>query len=251
MAAAVAVPEIKDYLFFCSEHPTAHAFYMSNWFNHHYLDEGPYTGTSARKFWCSEQELMLAKLSFCADQDLAQTQAEKIMDTLPKPIIAFGEDGWEQVWEFNHELASNIKQACRLKELGLNILGWDAAKGQIMLEIAEKKFSQPSLAALLKSTGDKILVEAAHYDAEFGVGLQAAVHHPRCKKKFADRSILELDEKGEEIWKSLPGPTWGKNILGEALMKVRAQQQVLVTTRHRCWPQACFGGVLRMIATYC
>ena len=222
MAAAVAVPKIEDYLFFCSEHPTAQAFYMSNWFNHYYLVEGPYTGTSSRKFWCSEQELMLAKLSFCAHEELAKAQAEKIMATLPKPIIAFSEDGWEEVWEFNHELASKIKHACRLKELGLDILAWDAAKGQIMLEIATKKFSQPSLAALLKGTGEKILVEAAHYDAEFGVGLQAAVHHPRCKKKFADNSILELDEKGEEIWKTPPGPAWGKNLLGEALMKARA-----------------------------
>ena len=92
---------------------------------------------------------MLAKLSFCAHEELAKAQVETIMATLPKPIIAFSEEGWEEVWEFNHELASKIKHACRLKELGLDILAWDAAKGKIMLEIAKKKFSQLYLKFLI------------------------------------------------------------------------------------------------------
>ena len=213
--------EVGDYLFFCSEHPTAHAYYMSNWFNHHYLQEGLYTGTDSKQFWCSEQELMLAKLSFCARQDVAALQAEQIMSTVPKPVIAVGEDGWEAIWEYNHGLASSIKDACRLEELELDIPAWDAAKGEIMFQIAQRKFSQPSLAALLKKTGDKILVEAAHYDKEFGVGLQAAVHHPRGKSKLAHKSILQQDAEGHEIWKIPPGDAWGKNLLGKALMRTR------------------------------
>ncbi len=94
-----------------------------------------------------------------------------------------------------------------------------------MVEIAEKQFcriNQPTLANLLRETGAKILVEAAHYDPAFGVGLQAAVHHPRGKAKLADQSILELGVDGNEIWKTPPGPMWGLNLLGKALMEVRA-----------------------------
>ena len=214
---------IDDYLFFCSEHPTADAHYMSNWFNHHYLREGPYMGVSSMRFWCSEQELMLEKLSFCANKELAAVQKEQIMTTTPTPVIPVGEEDWEAVWERNHALAANMKHACRLQELKLDIAAWDARKGEIMLNIVKNKFSQPSLAALLKQTGDKIIVEAAHYDADFGVGLQSAVHRPRGKAEFAHKSILELDDNGEEIWKIPPGDLWGKNLLGHALMQARAQ----------------------------
>ena len=165
---------------------------------------------------------MLAKLSFCGNKDLAAAQARTILATMPTPIIPVGEEGWEEVWELNHDLAADIKKKCKLEELQLDIPAWDAAKGEIMLEIVKKKFSQPTLAVLLKETGGKIIVEAAHYDAEFGVGLQSAVHHPRGKAKFAEKSILELDETGKETWRIPPGPRWGQNLLGCALMQARA-----------------------------
>lgn len=78
----------------------------------------------------------------------------------------------------NHHLASNLKNACKLRDLELDILAWDSAKGEIMFEIAEKKFRQATLAALLRQPGDKILVEASQYDPDFDVGFQAAVVTP-------------------------------------------------------------------------
>ena len=234
MGSSMGIPmDIENYVFFCSEHPMTEAFWMSNWFNHHYL-EGSWEG----EFWCSEQELMLAKLSFCTNKDLTAVQAEKIMATKPKPIIPVGDAGWEAVWEFNHDLASKIKNACRLMELELDILAWNFAKGQVMIDIAKKKFRHPFLAAVLKETGEKILVEAAHYDREFGVGLQAAVHRPRGKPKLADKSILELDANGKEVWKIPPGPAWGNNLLGKALMTVRLDYIDPLMKTHVCGQQS-------------
>ena len=213
---------IDDFIFFCSEHPDAEYGEFSNWHNTHYLD-GPYQGMCGHRFWCSEQELMLQKLNFCKNTKLAEEQAAKILTIQPMPVIPIGEEGWEDVWKVNHDLACQIKQYCRLRELELEVDKWDLAKGHIMYEIIVNKFKQPSYAAILAKTNGHVIVEAAHYDPAFGIGLQVGSFAPRNKHGMEDKSVLKKLENGTVVWNIPPGPQWGQNILGEALMKVREQ----------------------------
>ena len=108
----------------------------------------------------------------------------------------------------------------------LDVLRWDAEKYSVMRAVLRSKFCpdrQPLMAALLVETQGKQLVEAAHYDADFGVGLQAGVHRPRCKPELHDKSIVELKD-GSEVWLVPHGsPRWGLNLLGRAFMEVRSE----------------------------
>ena len=92
------------------------------------------------------------------------------------------------------------------KALGRQVAGfdqatWEAERVEIVVRGNLAKFSQnPEMCAALLATGDKTMVEASPYDRIWGVGLRAddsRVHDP-------------------ERWR-------GANLLGEALMKVRAQ----------------------------
>ena len=217
---------IDDFVFFCSEWPTAVAPELSNWHNANYTGNGPYTGIDGLKFWYSEQELMVMKLRFCSNTDLANAQEKKILDTKPQEIVPFDHEGWEDVWAVNHDKASGIKHACRLPELDLRVEDWNAAKADIMFEICMRKFSSPEYKDILLSTGTRILVEAAHHDRDFGIGFQTATF---AVKGTVDKpSVLRHDQNGQITWQNPPGPGWGRNILGEALMKARAvlwQQQ--------------------------
>lgn len=91
------------------------------------------------------------------------------------------------------------------KALGREVAGFDDARwNQCCLEIVVRgntaKFTQnPEMKAALLATGDKLLVEASPYDRVWGVGLAAD-----------DERILD------------PGQWRGSNLLGEALMAVRA-----------------------------
>lgn len=78
---------------------------------------------------------------------------------------------------------------------------WEAERLDIVVRGNLAKFSQdPALREALLATGDKLMVEASPYDRIWGVGLRA--DDPRVH----DRA------------------TWqGSNLLGEALMRVRAQ----------------------------
>ena len=78
---------------------------------------------------------------------------------------------------------------------------WEGERLDIVVRGNMAKFSQdPALREALLATGDKLMVEASPYDRIWGVGLRA--DDPRVH----DRS------------------TWrGSNLLGEALMRVRAQ----------------------------
>lgn len=94
------------------------------------------------------------------------------------------------------------------KKIGRRVKGfdgaaWDAAKFDLVVEGNRHKFGQnPAMAAFLKGTGDKIIVEASPYDRIWGVGLGR--DDPRIK-----------DPR-----------TWqGPNLLGFALMVVRAELQ--------------------------
>ena len=92
------------------------------------------------------------------------------------------------------------------KELGRKVKGfdpesWDRCKFNIVVHGNMLKFSQnESLKEFLLSTGDKILVEAAHYDPVWGIGMRANHVNACIPEKWA-----------------------GENLLGFALMEVREQ----------------------------
>ncbi|WAS96746.1 NADAR family protein [Nannocystis punicea] len=92
------------------------------------------------------------------------------------------------------------------KALGRTVAGfvqevWDRECLDLVVRGNRAKFGQdPELRAALLATGDKLLVEASPLDRVWGVGLRA--DDPR----IHDRSR----------WR-------GKNLLGEALMRVRAE----------------------------
>lgn len=92
------------------------------------------------------------------------------------------------------------------KALGREVAGfvqavWDRECLEIVVRGNRAKFTQnPDLRAALLATGDKLLVEASPLDRLWGVGLRAddpRIHDPA-------------------KWR-------GKNLLGEALMRVRAE----------------------------
>jgi len=103
--------------------------------------------------------------------------AQKILkQSDPKKIKALG----RQVKNWNQEL-------------------WDQNKVTIVTEGLRAKFEQnPILAEKLRATGQTTLVEAAHYDRIWGIGLRAT--HPDAKK---------------------PDQWLGQNLLGKCLMQVR------------------------------
>ena len=92
------------------------------------------------------------------------------------------------------------------KKLGREVKGfdpatWEAHRLDIVVRGNLAKFTQhPEMRAELLSTGDRILVEASPLDQIWGIGLRA--DHP--------------DAQHPDQWVGL-------NLLGEALMKVRAQ----------------------------
>lgn len=92
------------------------------------------------------------------------------------------------------------------KALGREVAGfdsgaWERACLDIVVRGNRAKFGQnPAMRAALLATGDKLLVEASPLDRVWGVGLRAD------DRRIHDRA------------------TWrGQNLLGEALMRVRAE----------------------------
>ncbi|MDC0666423.1 NADAR family protein [Nannocystis radixulma] len=99
------------------------------------------------------------------------------------------------------------------KALGREVAGfvqavWDRECLEIVVRGNRAKFGQnPDLRAALLATGDKLLVEASPLDRLWGVGLRAD-----------DPRIHDTSR-----WR-------GKNLLGEALMRVRAELRAAVET---------------------
>jgi ribA/ribD-fused uncharacterized protein len=91
-----------------------------------------------------------------------------------------------------------------IKALGRQVINfdekeWDKVKYKIVLNGNYYKFSQNvDMLEALRSTGNKVLVEASPYDKVWGVG---------------------LDENNEKIYN--PSYWKGENLLGFALMEVR------------------------------
>ena len=77
---------------------------------------------------------------------------------------------------------------------------WSSIRYDKMVEVLRAKFKEPFMRDILLRTGDRIIVEASPYDRIWGVGLDV-------------EDIRVLDEKN---WR-------GQNLLGKALMDVRAE----------------------------
>lgn len=77
---------------------------------------------------------------------------------------------------------------------------WKARRYEIMKDVLRAKFSDAGLRQLLLSTGNRTLVEASPYDRVWGIGLSA--DDPRALN---------------------PNNWRGSNLLGKALMEIRAE----------------------------
>jgi ribA/ribD-fused uncharacterized protein len=108
----------------------------------------------------------------------------------------------------NEELVLKASHPKQAKELGRKVRGFDEStwireRYRLVVEGNLAKFSQnPELKEFLLGTGKRLLVEASPYDRIWGIGL-AADH---------------ADAENPPAWKGL-------NLLGFALMKVRATLQ--------------------------
>lgn len=76
---------------------------------------------------------------------------------------------------------------------------WDSVRYDVMVAVLKSKFSHPELKAKLLNTGERTLVEASPFDAIWGV-----------KMDMNNDLILQPNK-----WR-------GQNLLGKALMEVRA-----------------------------
>lgn len=92
----------------------------------------------------------------------------------------------------------------KMRELGRKVKGyidevWGNVRFKYVRMLVYEKFRQnPNLREILLRTGDYIIVEAAHYDKIWGVGLHAA----------------NPDIRNPDLWK-------GQNLLGQCLMDAR------------------------------
>lgn len=77
---------------------------------------------------------------------------------------------------------------------------WSSVRYDKMVEVLRAKFKEPVMRDILLRTGDRIIVEASPYDRIWGVGLDVE-----------DTRVLD-----ENQWR-------GQNLLGKALMDVRAE----------------------------
>lgn len=101
----------------------------------------------------------------------------------------------------------NANQPNQAKQYGREIKNykdriWSNRRYQAMVDVLRAKFQDPTLKEILSRTENRIIVEASPYDKIWGVGLEE--NDPRI-----------LDERN---WR-------GQNLLGKALMDVRAELQ--------------------------
>ncbi len=126
---------------------------------------------------------------------------------------------WKAVFFQDHKIATLLEEkgltAATAKQLGRQIKGyddkaWECVRLGFMQYVCLLKFSQnPEFEAELKATGDRILVEASPTDKVWGVGLD--------EEAAAARVVGYQEGRPVEQW------GWpGRNLLGEALMRVRS-----------------------------
>lgn len=155
----------EEFVFFVS-HKDKKTGYLSNWFLSDFEEDG-------KLFNCAEQYMMYYKALLMSDKD---TAAMILTLKDPKSIKAAG----RRVTNWNEKL-------------------WDGNKIDIVTNGLRLKFKQnKDLAQKLLATKDRVLVEAAHYDKVWGIGLRAS----------------DPDALFPEKWR-------GQNLLGQCLMVVR------------------------------
>ena len=142
--------EPEDFIFFCARKKGAPYRTFSNWYDESELKNGGHYGLGGQFFWCAEQEFIAAKM-----------------------VHHEANDGFIQVMAVK---PSADERECKqrtalLKRLGREAIpnfdlgSWTAASPDAMLLAVRHKFKgYPELAALLLSTGDMVIVEAAHHD---------------------------------------------------------------------------------------
>ena len=105
------------------------------------------------------------------------------------------------------------KTSCATEEVGsrgnskFDVEGWTAASPDAMLLAVRHKFQgNPELAALLLCTGDKIIVEAAHYDKIWELAstpgmAKIGVHCVVLPvARLSGRSLLSSGQRTETDW---------------------------------------------------
>lgn len=137
-------------------------------------------GEAARSFNCAEQYMMAAKARLFGDAE-----------TLERIMAVDQQRDWREAPKAHKALGRLVR--------GFDAETWDAGAREIVFRGNLAKFGQAEpLRKYLKATGDLILVEGAHYDPIWGVGLA-----------WNDPLIAD------------PANWRGRNWLGEALMRVR------------------------------
>jgi len=172
-----------DYIFFCNNNPKAYAC-LGNW----YWEREGHKGLDDHLYWCVGQETMYAKAKLFGDTEIAG----RILSEREHPGV--------------------------IKELGRAIRNYDdsvwvSKRHQTVQDAVLGKFWQnPEMGEMLKTTGDKIIVEAHWNDKVWGVGFpEWTADDIRGIKK----SDTEFDA-GPDEWQ-------GENLLGLVLMQVRSE----------------------------
>ena len=206
--------EPEDFIFFCAHKEGAPYRTFSNWYDESELKNGGHYGLGGQFFWCAEQEFIAAKM-----------------------LHREAKDGFTKVMEVKPSADEEEckKRAALLKKLGreavpnFDLEGWTAASPDAMLLAVRHEFKgNPELAALLLSTGDKIIVEAAHYDKIWGIGLDTW--------DGKNRGALRRVPCGKIEW-AVPPEQWPKNGngLGKTLMQVRCELQTEALLELNCF----------------
>ena len=132
---------------------------LSNWFDESTLG-GHWSSLLGRHVWCSEAAFIASKAVHFGSHDTASV----ILDT------AAGEDA--------KAACDKIKTLGRKGIPGFNELEWKRVAFHMMLQAVTDKFEQrPELRRSLLDTGNRFIVESAHYDRVWGIG------HPHCNMK--------------------------------------------------------------------
>lgn len=187
----------KECVFFCAHRTGPHAQF-SNWFPENTLEAKGHWSPLGSWCWCSEQSFIEAKAHFFGAPD---TVAKLVaIDASDDPQIS------------KHR-AAEIKQLGRTGIAAFDAAEWDDACFEIMTKTLLAKFEQhESLQRLLLDTGEAYIVESAHYDAKWGIGLRHFASEAGPGAVAADGSWSVRPE----CW-----PSDG-NLLGRALMATRS-----------------------------
>jgi hypothetical protein len=162
--------ETKNYVFFCGHNETNIGKYFSQWYPAKFVEK--FDNETNISFENAEQYMMAHKALLFGDSK----NFDKIMATTdPAKIKQFGRE------------IKNFDEA-----------EWNKHKYDIVIEGNRLKFQQnPIMMEYLLATGYKTIVEAAHYDKVWGIGMRA------------EQAV------------NIPENQWpGENLLGRALMVV-------------------------------